>query len=280
MRSSILAAALCAACSGASAGVDAGVDAGAGCALAAATSPTGTVTSSCALLDRDTSGCAGQRADAGLAGFWLGFSCRVQLSVSGNAVRVQSDSRPDYPSPYFATGDACYQASASSMLNPNHIVAQALSMEVPLAPDTAGAAMPLGAVGMSVNGVALFSNVARPGDDIYQEVLTFDACGAHPAPNGMYHYHGEPYALSSADGRFIGVLRDGYPVYGRHEPDGGLPALDAAGGHVGPTPDSSSPAYHYHLNEQTSTNAATAGQKQWFLTTGTYRGTAGTCTGC
>jgi len=37
--------------------------------------------------------------------------------------------------------------------------------------------------------------------------------------------------------------------------------------------------YHYHLNEQTSTNAGTSGQKQWFLTTGTFRGSPGACSG-
>jgi hypothetical protein len=38
--------------------------------------------------------------------------------------------------------------------------------------------------------------------------------------------------------------------------------------------------YHYHLNLQTSTNAGTAGEMVWFLTTGTYASTPGSCTGC
>ncbi|CAN5874029.1 hypothetical protein BH11MYX2_BH11MYX2_37210 [soil metagenome] len=29
-----------------------------------------------------------------------------------------------------------------------------------------------------------------------------------------------------------------------------------------------------------STTAGSAGEKQWFLTTGTYRGSPGSCTGC
>ena len=55
--------------------------------------------------------------------------------------------------------------------------------------------------------------------------------------------------------------------------------LDSYGGHTGATPDSAS-AYHYHLNEQTSANTGTIGQKQWFITKGAYRGAPGTCTGC
>ena len=56
----------------------------------------------------------------------------------------------------------------------------------------------------------------------------------------------------------IGVLLDGYPVYGRRDPDQSLPTLDAFGGHTGFTVDSPSTAvYHHHLNEQTSTHAGT-----------------------
>jgi hypothetical protein len=71
----------------------------------------------------------------------------------------------------------------------------------------------------------------------------------------------------------IGVLRDGYFVYGRRDADGSLPALDANGGHLAIPPDGTSAGYHYHLNEQTSNTPGTGGQKQWFLTTGTYQGT-------
>ncbi len=76
-------------------------------------------------------------------------------------------------------------------------------------------------------------------------------------------------------------MRDGYPIYGRKDSDGSLPTLDGAGGHTSVTPDSPSTAvYHYHVNEQTSTTAGTAGQKQWFLTTGTYHGTPAACAAC
>src|SRR5205823_11194833 len=101
--------------------------------------------------------------------------------------------------------------------------------------------------------VALFSNVAAPGDDIYLEAATFDPCRAHPTQTGVYHYHSEPYAISSNDSNLIGVMRDGYFVYGRKDADGSTPALDAAGGHTGTTPDSATPVYHYHVNLQTST---------------------------
>src|SRR5438477_1446097 len=120
--------------------------------------------------------------------------------------------------------------------------------------------MGLGPVGLAVNGVAIFDNQAAPGDDIFTEARSFDRCGGHPAPGGAYHYHSEPYAISSDDSRLIGVLRDGYFVYGRRDADGTLPTLDAHGAHLAVPPGGASPAWHYHLIEQTSTNPRTAGQ--------------------
>jgi hypothetical protein len=212
------------------------------------------------------------RSSQGLAGAWLRFSCRVALSKSGSAVTAASDSEPDYLSNYFPTTSPCWASYTTQFPDPNQIAAQSLTVQAPLAPTTTNTKMGLGPVGMAVNGVAIFDNQAAPGDDIFKEAGSFDRCGGHPAPGGVYHYHGEPYALSYDDANLIGVLRDGYFVYGRRDADGSMPTLDARGGHVGATPDSASPVYHYHLNLQVSTNAGTAGEMQWFLTTGTYEG--------
>ena len=83
------------------------------------------------------------------------------------------------------------------------------------------------------------------------------------------------------DANLVGVMRDGYPIYGRRDSGGAMPTLDADGGHMGTTPESpSAPVYHYHVNEQTSTGPKTAGEKQWFLTTGTFHGAPADCSGC
>jgi hypothetical protein len=238
-----------------------------GCALADNTSPTATVTNGCTLITRDTSACMAARTAQGLSGEWLEFSCRVTLTVMSDRVQVTADSQPDYPSNYFAASDVCYEAYTTQFPDPNLIKAQALALAIPLAPTTTGATMGLGAVGVAIDGVAIFDNQAAPGDDIFTEAGSFDRCGGHPAPGGEYHFHGEPYSISSDDDHLIGVLRDGYFVYGRRDSDGSLPTLDAHGGHVGPS------GYHYHLNQQTSTSSGTAGQMQWFVTTGTYEGT-------
>ncbi len=243
------------------------------CTLDDATSETSTVSPfGCAVLDRDASACLASRQAAGLTGPWLAFSCRVELGTAGGVVTATADGQPDYPSNYFPAGDACFEAFPEGAPNPNHIQSQALALTFPSTPDTTATPMGGGPVGLAVNGVALFANAAAPGQDIFTEAETFDRCGGHPDQQGVYHYHSEPLAISSDDARLVGVLRDGYPVYGRRDADGSLPSLDVYGGHTGPTPHSAADVYHYHVNEQISTSPGTAGESQWFLTTGTYRG--------
>jgi len=257
------------------------------CTLSANTTPTGTTNpSGCAVRSRDASSCLATRQGKGLTGFWLKFSCRVTLSSTtdngASAVAADSDGQPDYPSFYFAPTNACYEAWSAGHHNPSSLSAQSYHLNFPLAPNTtATSMMGTGIVGMSVNGVPIFANFAAPGDDIYLEAISFDKCDGHPQNRGQYHYHSEPNAITNDDANLVGVLRDGYPLYGRKDAAGTYPTLDIYGGHTSVTADSPSTAvYHYHVNEQTSTGAQSQGQKQWFLTTGTWRGTPGSCPTC
>lgn len=242
----------------------------------------------CYLLTRDTTSCQATREAQGLSGFWLKFSCRVTLTKSGSNVVITTDGQPDYKSAYFATTNACYASGFPSgrSANPNTLGSQSISMTIPLSPsnpsDTTGSAMSLGVVGVALNGVVIYSNVAAPGDNIYNEVSTFDKCEGHPAGT-MYHYHTEPTTASNSDANFIGVMRDGYPIYGRYHTGTTAPTLThggttTKGGHTGTTVDSSSSVYHYHVNLQTSGSSSA-----YFITSGYYMGPSGqvgSCTGC
>jgi hypothetical protein len=252
------------------------------CDLIANTAPSGRTTpSGCAILDRDTSSCRAAREAAGLSGVWLAFSCRVDLTASGTAVTAVSDGQPDFKSNYFAAADPCHEAYTDAIQNPNTIAAKSYTVGFPLAPNMLARTMQMTAVvGLAINGVPIYGNFAAPGDDIFAEARTFDRCGGHPQMAGAYHNHAEPLSISYDDDRLIGVMRDGYAIYGRKDMDGSYPTLDSFGGHTGTTADSAAPVYHYHVNEQTSTSQGTAGEKQWFLTTGMFRGSPGTCTGC
>ena len=261
---------------------DSGTPGGGGCALSTSTAATATVTNGCAVLKRDTSACQTARAAKGLAGVWLKFSCRVTLTSASGMITATSDGQPDYKSFYFATSNACYEAWPQGIHNPNSIDAQSYSVNFPTAPNTTATSMGgNGLIGLALNGVPLYANFAAPGDDIYREAVSFDKCAGHPQMTGSYHYHSEPYSLTYNDANLVGVLRDGYALYGRKDMDGSTPTLDAYGGHSAVTADSSGASvYHYHVNMQTSTNPGTAGQSQWFLSKGTWRGAPAPCATC
>ncbi len=253
------------------------------CTLTDDTTETTASANGCYLLVRDTSSCASSRTTQGLSGFWLNFSCRVTLTKSGSNVIITTDGQPDHKSPYFSTSNACYESGfpAGRSANPNTLGSQSISMTVPYSPTagggSTGTAMSMGVIGIALNGVAIYSNAAAPGDDIYDEVATFDKCEGHPAGT-MYHYHTEPTTASDQDENFIGVMRDGFPIYGRYDSGAVTPTLNKAsgGGHQGTTVDSSgSSVYHYHVNLQTS-----GSDSAYFITSGYYMGTAGSCTGC
>jgi YHYH protein len=251
-----------------------------GCPLVANTTPTPTVTSGCALLERDTSSCEDERRAAGLDGVWLKFSCRVAITKTADSIQLVSDGQPDHTSNYFSADNECHDSFQPAKNNPNSIGVNHMTLKVPLVPSSTGRGMNMGTIGFAINGVSLFNNMAAFGDDIYAESLSFDQCQGHPTGRSFYHYHSEPYSITVDDSNLIGVVMDGYPIYGRRDVDGTLPTLDAAGGHTSATPDSATPIYHYHVNLQTSTTPGTAGQQVYFMTKGFYFGTPGTCEGC
>lgn len=255
---------------------------GATCALLDDTTATDVLSASgCAVRARDTTTCRDARVAQGLDGAWLRYSCRVALTVDGDVVEVVTDDLPDHTSNYFAADDPCHEAFPDGVQNPNLIAPQDFTLRIPRTPDTTATQMrgqPV--VGAAVDGVVVFGNFAAPGDDIYQEARTFDRCGAHPQQTGIYHYHSEPLAISDDDAHFIGMMLDGYPIYGQRDVDDGVPDdLDEFGGHTGPTADADGDVYHYHVNPQVSTNPGSEGERQLFLTTGRFRGTPGDCVG-
>jgi len=76
-------------------------------------------------------------------------------------------------------------------------------------------------------------------------------CGGH---TGDYHFHRSfscLYAASGGHSTKVGVVA-GHDMYGKWEDFNNnlLPLLDACGAHIGPTPESSTPVYHYHVQDQ------------------------------
>ena len=144
----------------------------------------------------------------------------------------------------------------SFKLNPNNILEQDIVMTIPRFPkiDNSHEATPMGPMGIAVNSVAIFNQMAAPGDDILEELNTFDQYEGHPAPGGVYHYHIEPVWLTQTLGEeaFIGLLLDGFPVYGPVENSKRLTNedLDDYHGHIHDTPEFPEGIYHYHITDE------------------------------
>ena len=53
---------------------------------------------------------------------------------------------------------------------------------------------------------------------------------------------------STSGSTLVGILLDGFPVYGPEEVDGSAPAdLDECNGHIHATPEYPEGIYHYHI---------------------------------
>jgi hypothetical protein len=187
------------------------------------------------------------------------FESEVEVSTDGNLVVLRSNDVPDHGSPYFDLSDPRYEAydgnNPQFNLNPNRIREQQLTLRVPADPSEASVheTTPLGVIGLAVNGVAIFNQYAGFAQPLTREVDTFDQYNGHPQQTGVYHYHVEPLWLTRDDPTaLVGVLLDGFPVYGPEEDGRRLTNtdLDAYHGHFGPTADFSDGIYHYHVTDE------------------------------
>ena len=77
-------------------------------------------------------------------------------------------------------------------------------------------------------------------------VVSLDYTAAHTGPQS-YHYHLEPKAWSDDDDELIGIIADGFFLYGRKcHSTGTYPTdLDESGGHTSVTQHNGEGEYHY-----------------------------------
>jgi hypothetical protein len=210
--------------------------------------------------------------------FSSNYKSAVTLSSDGTSLTLKSNGTPDHVTPYWGTGNALYEAqTAGQTLTPGSLASQIFSMTIPINPveATVKEATSLGPIGMALNGVAIYND--REGGNVPVDagtLTTFDRAGAHSGPGGLYHYHFNGDFTSKNDAKLIGYLRDGFPIYGRKDTTGVVPAnLDVNGGHVGPTQNYPAGIYHYHC-----TNVAYMNSVFYILKSGSYYGTKGTFT--
>jgi hypothetical protein len=118
-----------------------------------------------------------------------------------------------------ARNDPAYQVDR----NPNAIAAQEIFYELPLEPLLAQqpTCVPMGAVGVAVNGVALYNALDDAGDDAVANEVQ-DLCNGHPQQKGQYHYHGPTDCIEGAGepDTLVGYALDGFGIYSKYGTDG------------------------------------------------------------
>lgn len=148
-----------------------------------------------------------------------------------------------YNPSYIQEHDYVYRLPLDPKPNPN---AQSMT-----ANDSNGA-LPMGAVGVAVNGVVFYN----PFDAGMQDASSImDRCCGHPSPDNRYHYHKYPICVNTpfvdkgeAHSPVIGFAFDGFPVYGPYEEKGVMAkdlttnSLNAFNAHY-----DAKKGWHYHV---------------------------------
>lgn len=182
----------------------------------------------------------------------------VTISFDGDEITIESNGLPNHTSPYWdESEDLHIDQEFGDHLTPGRINSGSFVLTVSSAPELASStsATGLGPIGISVTGAPIFNDQERENLPLDLETTTgFDYAGGHVGPGG-YHYHIESAdlpqntTLSHDDDKLIGIMADGFLLYGRREMDGSYPTdLDESGGQFGVTPHSDGvEVYHYHV---------------------------------
>jgi YHYH protein len=181
------------------------------------------------------------------------------ITSDGTFITIKTTGLPDHKSIYYPATNALYENFSGTTFtgvtfqkNPNTITQYNYTFKIPLNPQVANthAATPLGAIGVSLNGIPFYNQYAGPNQPLTNEVRSFDQWWGHPTGNGNYHYHVEPTYLTTVKATksaLLGFLLDGFPVYGLEENGTAVTGLDAYHGHTHATADFPNGIYHYHV---------------------------------
>ena len=186
------------------------------------------------------------------------YGSGMTFVVGEENITIETTDEPDHKSMYYPTNHALYEDydepdNPDFKKNPNEIAAQNYVFTIPRYPEEAPSktSTSFDAIGVAINGVVFYNQVAAPGDDIMDELHTFDQYEGHPTNTGSYHHHTEPVYLTQqkGDGALLGILMDGFPVYGPYENGVEITNgdLDDYHGHFGATEEFPDGIYHYHV---------------------------------
>nr|WP_298791299.1 YHYH protein [uncultured Allomuricauda sp.] len=195
----------------------------------------------------------------------------TDIYLEGSNVVIETNGLPNHTTVYWGTGEDLYIEEPDVEITPSIIPnfnADA-TLRVPQNPELASnsSSTSLGAIGIAVSGAAIFNDQEGNGA-LSSAAGSLDYTGGHIGPS-VYHYHLEPTAWSEDDEELIGILADGFFIYGRKcHSMGDYPSdLDASGGHTSVTQHSTEAEYHYHIENELYLN------QYYVIFPGDYQGT-------
>lgn len=201
----------------------------------------------------------------------------TDIYLDGYNVVIETLGVPNHLTPYYSSSHPLYvepTVTSEQQMTPTRIDNTNRDYEgtliVSASPELASfnSATQLGSIGIAVSGAYIFNDQEGNGP-LDSAAGSLDYTGAHIGPS-VYHYHLEPLAFTNDDGNLVGIISDGFFIYGRRDyPSNDYPTdLDESGGHFGPTPHNPDGEYHYHI-----INEVYGSLGRYLLFAGPYQGT-------
>jgi len=188
------------------------------------------------------------------------FVCsRIYLLTENNVeyIVIETDDVPNHNSPYHGEDSEYYESVPEGNNEQNFdFEEQEFVIKFPVTPTTDDPAVNVpGACGVAVNGVVFYQGSSSTGS-LDDELQTMDNGNGHVSGGSLqYHYHGSPLYVDDHETSLLGIMLDGYPVYGNKEENGDEPTdLDTTGddptyGHTHPTSHFPNGTFHYHITD-------------------------------
>jgi len=197
--------------------------------------------------------------------YWSNTTARSAVDPMGNTLTTgpAAENHPLWVAPTVTNNDQMAPGNIDDFDG-------SYTLRVPLNPTLASSstATGLGAIGFAISGSMIYNDEEGPNVPLDDAVGSLDYTAAHTGPQS-YHYHLETKAWSDDDDELIGIIADGFFIYGRTcTSTGTYPTdLDASGGHTSTTKYNTEEEYHYHIQNELYLNS------YYILFPGDYQGT-------
>ncbi|MFZ2102965.1 MAG: YHYH protein [Oricola sp.] len=147
---------------------------------------------------------------------------KVAISLEGSSRIIRANGLPTTRTGTFpvSRSDDAYRYDR----NPNTIRSSNVLLTLPAIPEIAAAAscVPMGMIGFTVSGTAIFNALDARGDDAPAHEIQ-DRCNGHPEHDGTYHFHNYSGCFSDTKSGpngasdLIGYALDGFGIFGMYE---------------------------------------------------------------